>query len=105
MNRLRTLIAFLLLLSTIASAQTAKRLQPGKVYGPGEAIYSPRFGFRTIIPNDWSGVLPRESEVFLLGSLTLPAEIYVFGRTSGNLESIKSGWEKGVEIENSIRLQ
>lgn len=42
------------------------RLQPGKMYEPGETLYAPRFGFIAKVPEGWEGILPRESEVFLL---------------------------------------
>ena len=49
-----------------ANAQSKKRLQPGKLYEPGEKIYAPRYGVNTVIPDGWEGTLPREMEIFLL---------------------------------------
>ena len=72
-------LLLLMVLCTGSMAQNKKsRLQPGKIYNAGEAIYAPRYGFNATIPADWEGMLPRESEVFLLtptGSVF--GEIYI----------------------------
>ncbi len=94
----------LLLLPLAVSAQKTQRLQPGKMYDAGETIFAQRFGFTSIVPADWSGVLPRESEVFLLTSLTMPAEIYVFGNEQADLALMKGVWEKGVDLSADVSL-
>jgi hypothetical protein len=99
------MLIFLVLISTLASAQTTKRLQPGKMYEPGEGLYAPRLGFKSAVPPGWTGVLPRESEVFLLTSLTSPAEIFVMGRTEADLNSMKKSWDEGFDMDENIRLK
>lgn len=86
-------------------AQSPKRLQPGKVYEPGDALYAPRLGFKASVPDGWTGVLPRESEVFLLTSMTSPAEIFVLGREGGSVEALKKLWDEGFELNDDIRLK
>ena len=101
------LFCFLLIaLSFQGIAQKKIRLQPGKIYEPGETLYSPRFGFIAKVPAGWEGILPRESEVFLLSTTTETyGEIYIFGTEHNNLNTIKEGWIKGVELSESMRMQ
>ena len=81
------------------------RLQPGKMYEAGEVLYAPRFGFTAKVPQGWEGQLPRDSEVFLLTTTTSTyGEIYVFGREQGNLDAMREGWKKGVELSETIKL-
>lgn len=63
------------------------------------------FGFKGHVPTGWEGILPRESEVFLLTSLTSPAEIFVLGRENADLATLKNRWAKGLELDNDIRLK
>jgi hypothetical protein len=81
------------------------RLQPGRMYAAGETLYAPRFGFTAKVPEGWEGMLPRDSEVFLLTTTTSTyGEIYVFGREQGTLETMLEGWKKGVELSETIKL-
>ena len=60
-----------------------------------KTLYAPRFGFTATVPVDWEGMLPRESEVFLLtptGSVF--GEIYVYALESMDLDKIKSSLDK-----------
>lgn len=68
-------------------------------------MYAPRLGFRASVPQGWTGVLPRESEVFLLSSFTSPAEIFVLGRETGTVEQLKTSWEQGFDIDENIRIK
>jgi len=99
------IVLFCLLVSIVASAQSPKRLQPGKMYEPGEGLYAPRLGFKAAVPAGWTGVLPRESEVFLLTSLTSPAEIFVMGKLESDLNSMKKSWDTGFDMDDNIRLK
>jgi hypothetical protein len=76
------------------------------MYEAGETLYSPRFGFIAKVPNGWEGILPRESEVFLLSTTTSTyGEIFVFGTEHSDLNTLKANWLKGVELSESIRLK
>jgi hypothetical protein len=103
-------IAFLVVLSVGISFQSIGqkkgRLQPGKMYEAGETLYAPKFGFTATVPTGWEGILPRETEVFLLTTTTATyGEIYVFGREHGDLASIKTEWMKGVDLSKGIRMK
>jgi hypothetical protein len=99
--------ALLVMISLLGMAQKKKmRLQPGKMYEAGETLYSPRFGFIAKVPEGWEGILPRESEVFLLTTTTSTyGEIFVFGNERGDLNTLKANWEKGVTLSESIKLK
>jgi hypothetical protein len=103
-------ILLLLLILTLSinaiSQQKKNRIQPGKMYEAGEVLYSPRFGFIAKVPVGWEGVLPRESEVFLLTTTTATyGEIFVFGREHGDLNSMRETWMKGVDLSETIRIK
>ena len=74
---------FLLAIATsgqLFAQSTKNRLQPGRLYSPGEEIYAPKFGFTSRVPEGWVGALPRETEVFLLNANKgFFGEMYVFG--------------------------
>ncbi len=99
----KVLLLLFLLVPASVIAQT-KRLQPGKVYEPGEALFAPRYGFKATVPTNWTGSLPRESEVFLLSSMTSPAEIFVLGKES-DLPTMKKSWESGFDMDSEIKLK
>lgn len=90
-----------------AWAQKKKgRIQPGRIYEPGETLYAPRFGFSAVVPAGWEGLLPRESEVFLLTTTTATyGEIFVFGREQGTLSILHDSWQKGVALSETINLK
>jgi hypothetical protein len=108
MKAFNTLLCLLLFvaLSFHSNAQKKKsRLQPGKMYEAGETLYAPRFGFTAKVPVGWEGILPRESEVFLLSTTTSTyGEIFVFGREHGDLTSMKNTWLKGVDLSETIKI-
>lgn len=88
-------------------AQSAKRLQPGTLYQSGEKIYAPRYGFTAVVPDGWGGVLPRETEMFLLmpvGS-TGGGEIFTFAVQAKDIQSIKANWTKGAPLTESILIK
>jgi len=108
MKILNTLLCLLLVtLSFQGIAQKKKsRLQPGKMYEPGETLFAPRFGFIATVPEGWEGILPRESEVFLLTTTTSTyGEIFVFGNEHGDLNTMLKNWSKGVDLSEGIRMK
>lgn len=84
---------------------TKNRLQPGRLYASGEQVYAPTFGFTSLIPDGWVGVLPRETEVMLLnanaGSF---GEMYVFGREQTDLSRLADDWKNGVKVTETLTL-
>lgn len=104
-------IAFLLGIILFASdfvlaQEKKKRLQPGKLYEPGEKIYAPRYGFDSVIPEGWDGTLPRESEIFLLVPRTpIGGEVFTFASVGTDLKSIRESWMKGVNLSETIIIK
>lgn len=108
MNRFLIFCLFFLGFSlSYSNAQNLKnRIQPGKMYNAGDSLYAPKFGFSGIIPEGWVGVLPRESEVFLLNSSTGTfGEIFVFGREKVDLNQLANTWRTGVNVSETITLK
>lgn len=102
------LIFLTLFVAVDSVAQKKKnRIEPGRMYSAGEKLYAPLFGFTASVPQGWEGMLPRESEVFLLTSTRtdLFGEIYVFGRESGTLSVMAEVWARGFELSESIRMK
>lgn len=93
--------------SQVLFSQNLKnRIQPGKMYNAGDSIYAPRYGFSGQIPVGWNGVLPRETEVFLLNSASGTfGEIFVFGREKVDLAQLAETWKAGVDISETVRLK
>lgn len=100
-------VVVVLISSFTGQAQNKKnRLQPGRLYEPGETLYAPRFGFSAKVPEGWEGMLPRETEVFLLMTTTETyGEVFMFGREKGDLHSMRDAWMKGFELSESMRLK
>lgn len=109
MNRLHLFVSFLgmMMFSQVIFAQNLKnRVQPGKMYSAGDSLYAPRYGFSSKIPQGWVGVLPRETEVFLLNSTTGTfAEIYVFNKGKAQLSQLAEEWKEGVNVSETVRLK
>jgi len=98
--------AALLLVTELCSAQAKKRLQPGKIYEPGEKIYAPKYGFNGVVPEGWDGTLPRETEIFLLMPRTgIGGEVFTFVSVDNNLQSIREAWLKGANLSESILIK
>ncbi|WP_111670552.1 hypothetical protein [Algoriphagus litoralis] len=109
MNRLVYFAFFLgmLFLPQGLTAQNLKnRIQPGKIYNSGDSIYTPRYGFSGVIPEGWVGVLPRETEVFLLNSTSGTfGEIFIFGREKVDLNQLAESWKSGVNVSETVTLR
>jgi hypothetical protein len=109
MNRSITLVFLLgmLLFSQDMLAQNLKnRIQPGKLYNAGDSISTPRYGFSGVIPQGWVGVLPRETEVFLLNSTSGTfGEIFVFGREKVDLNQLAESWKAGINVSETVSLR
>lgn len=101
------LMLLLIVFSFQANGQKKKsRLQPGRLYEGGETLFAPRLGFTARVPDGWQGLLPQETEVFSLSSMTSTfGEMYVFGREQGDLAAMQASWGKGIDFTESIRLK
>lgn len=87
------------------NAQIENRLRPGQMYSPGQPVYAPRFGFRSVIPKDWEGTLPREAEIFLLMPLQpVDAQIYTLGNEHDTPDDLIKRWTTGIDMGDGITL-
>jgi hypothetical protein len=95
------------LMSLVALAQLpSNRVKPATMYHGGDTVRSPRLGLQTRIPQGWSGVLPRDTEVFLLmPESNTVGEIYVVVNERMDLEKQKKRWQAGTELSPGITLQ
>jgi len=63
------LITILLVNFSLSSAISQERLQPGRIYNPGEEINAPMIGLTATIPEGWAGYLPTDTEMLMLANL------------------------------------
>jgi len=81
-------------------------LKPAKRYEAGDILYGAKTGVKSIVPQGWSGMLPRDSELFLL----LPedgsnGEIYVSVSEQMDESQRKEVWMAGLELGNGNVLR
>jgi hypothetical protein len=81
-------------------------LVPSKRYSSGDILFGRASGAKSVVPEGWSGVLPRDSEVFLL----LPAdgsngEIYITSDLVTDKNQRIANWKRGLELGNGNILK
>lgn len=87
------------------SLHAQDRLKSGKMYEPGEDIYAPTYGIKTKVPDGWTGMVPMDTEIFLLMPMSnVDGEMYVFADTA-NYDIIKTRWLEGLELGNGNVLK
>jgi hypothetical protein len=97
-------IALFICFGSLAQLPT-NRIKPATMYNAGDTIYSPRLGIRTTVPQGWQGVLPRDTEVFLLmPTENMVGEIFVVVNNGVNLLSQEERWKKGFETSPGLTL-
>jgi len=97
-----------LLVGVNSSAQDlpSNRLKPGTLYHPGDSVKSPRLGLSARIPEGWEGVLPRDTEVFLLMPNTnIVGEMFIVVNEKLDLAGQRKRWEAGAELAPGLKLQ
>jgi hypothetical protein len=88
------------------SQKVKNRIEPGRMYSSGDSLVAPRYGFTSTVPQGWTGTLPRETEIFLLNLATGTfGEIFVFGRSTVDLNQLSEEWKAGVDVTETLRLQ
>lgn len=89
-----------------ANAQLpSNRIRPGTMYYPGDTVKSPRLGLQTRVPEGWEGVLPRDSEVFLLMPVSnVNGEIYVAVNENIDQAGQVRKWKEGMDLGEGLRL-
>jgi hypothetical protein len=84
----------------------SNRLRPGTMYHPGDSVRSPRLGLSARIPEGWDGVLPRDTEVFLLMPNTnIVGEMFIVVNEKLDLAGQRKRWESGSELSPGLKLQ
>lgn len=97
-------LALILSLSSAAQLPSSK-IKPGTMYHAGDTVRSPRLGLVTRIPEGWEGVLPRDTEVFLLMPTNNSiGEIYVVVNEKLDLPGQAKRWKAGMDLANGLRL-
>lgn len=95
-----------ILLVSFLNLKAQERLRPGVIYQSGDTIHAPRYGITSVIPDGWVGVLPQQTEMFLLMAKDNPeSSIYAFGFEDSE-SALRESWMKGpgLEVENNIKL-
>jgi hypothetical protein len=76
------------------------------MYHPGDSVHSPRLGLSTRIPEGWDGVLPRDTEVFLLmPNINMVGEMFIVVNEKLDLAGQRKRWEAGSELSPGLKLQ
>ena len=103
---IKLIFLFSLIFVTHVAVDAQERIRPGVIYQPGDTIHAPRLGLTSIIPEGWVGVLPQQTEMFLLMAKDNPeSSIYAFGFEDTEA-AIRQRWMTGpgLEVENNIIL-
>src|SRR3954463_13282350 len=99
------LLAIGCVLTFYAYAQfPSNRVRPGTMYHEGDTVRSPRLGLEATIPPGWEGVMPQESEIFLLVSNTLNGEIYAVANEGIDQAGQIKRWKEGMELSEGLHL-
>lgn len=99
----------LILLSSVAAtapAQQFKRIKPGTLYGGGDVVRSPRYGMQTRIPQGWRGVLPQNTEVFIM---VVPndadkGQVFVLVNENDTPATVRTKFEQGINLAENLKL-
>ena len=96
----------IVLLVTASVSLSQSRPGPTLRYESGEEVIGPVSGVKSIIPEGWSGVLPRNAELFLLvPSNGTNGEIYISVAKSISLEQRQANWLAGLDLGNGNVLR
>jgi len=80
------------------------RVRPGILYHPGDTIVAPLYGIEARVPEGWYGLLPQDTELFLLTS-TKDNDSRVFVRASDNTyENLQQGWKEGLVLTENLKV-
>jgi hypothetical protein len=95
-----------LLPATLYAQLPSNRIKPAEMYQSGDTIRSPRLGVQAVVPEGWAGVLPRDTEVFLM----MPqdntiGEIYVVVNEKMDLQGQMKRWQAGMELSDGLVLE
>jgi len=83
----------------------SNRIRPAIMYHAGDTIRSPRMGVVAVVPEGWEGVLPRDTEIFLLMPVdNTIGEIYVALNNNIDMQGQKMLWKEGLDMGNGTKL-
>ncbi len=101
---MRSTLFLLLCISMISLSWAQERVHSGVMYQPSDTIYSPIYGVEAQILEGWYGVLPQDTELFLLTS-DRGDDTQIFVRASENTsENIQQSWQEGLELTNNLKV-
>ena len=106
MRQTKYLLLVLLIFFIGDQLNAQSKLVPSKHYSSGDELYGAKSGVKSVVPQGWSGMLPRDSEIFLL----LPedgsnGEIYITVDQGISEDQRKSNWLGGLELGNGNVLK
>jgi len=106
MINFKYLVSVVFIVFTSIQLFAQAKLVPSKHYSSGDVLYGAKSGVKSVVPQGWSGMLPRDSEIFLL----LPedgsnGEIYITADAGIDEEQRKSNWQAGLELGNGNVLK
>jgi hypothetical protein len=101
LNIILTLLFSLMALGGIAQS----RIIPGVLYYPGDTLYAPANGIVAFVPENWNGLLPQDTEVFLLSSMKYDGSRMFVRASENTLETMAGNWESGLELAGGLKLQ
>jgi hypothetical protein len=80
------------------------RVSPGILYHPGDTILAPLYGIEAQVPAGWYGLLPQDSELFLLTS-SQDDDSRVYIRASENsYDKLKQTWKEGLVLTENLKV-
>lgn len=103
-------VHFLFFTVFVASSALAQlrsdRVAPGVMYYPGDTVRSIRLGLYAIVPPEWRGVLPRDTEVMVLlpNDNSSSSIIYVLLNENMTLAQQKISLEQGSELAEGLTM-
>ena len=100
------IVGLLIGVNSVAQELPSNRLKPGTMYHPGDSVRSPRLGLSARIPEGWDGVLPRDTEVFLMmPNINMVGEMFILVNEKLDLAGQRKRWESGAELSPGLKLQ
>ena len=98
-------IVALLLSSPLFAQLPTNRIKPAVMYHAGDTVHSPRLGVQSKVPQGWAGVLPRDTEVFLMTPQNnTVGEIYVVVNDKMDMQRQADLWKTGFELSPGLTL-
>ena len=106
MMNYKHLLSVFFMVFTASQLLAQSKLKPSKHYSSGDELYGAKAGVKSVVPQGWSGMLPRDTEIFLL----LPedgsdGEIYITTDTGISEEQRMANWQVGLELGNGNVLK